>query len=139
MRKLGFREVVRSPKATQLEVAGAAPSQTLSPGPPGPAPAREQHLTPVAPSSLRQQRSPRRQVTLHPAQVPLLTLRPHRHPHSSTGSWHPAQATCTSRKPCGPRSETLSTQHGAPSPVSSSLEWAPAGLDTVPAAHPKYL
>lgn len=138
MRKLGFREVMRLPKFTQLEAAGAAPPRTLGSGPPWAPPDQGaassisllQHL-----HLSGSREAPGSPVTPPQAPGPLLTLRPHRHPRSSAGSWRPGQATHTSHTPCGPGSDTLSTGHGVPSPVGSSREWAPAGTGHSTCSH----
>lgn len=135
-RKLGFRKVMRFALG---HIAGSgrgcSSSDTETRTFPGPTLPREQHLAPVAPSSLMQQTSPGLCGHISHALVPLLTLWPRRHPHSNVGSWHPGQATHTSHRPCGPGSDTSSTGHGVPSPAGSSLEWAPAGTGHSTCSH----
>ena len=145
IRKLRSREVMRLPKVTQLEMAGAAPPRTLG-SEPSCAPPWPGNRLPL-PGHLHLsgcREAPGSTVTLPRARVPRLTLRPLHHPRSSAGSWHPGQATHTSHKLCGPGSDTLSTGHGVPSPAGSSLERAPAGTGHSTCSHtgkhhPKHL
>nr|KAF6330360.1 hypothetical protein mMyoMyo1_012350 [Myotis myotis] len=95
-RKLEFRKVMRFALGHITGSGrGCSSSDTETMTFRGPALTRQQHLAPVAPSPLTQQRRPGLCSHTSHAPVPLLTLWPRRRPHGNVGSWHPGQATHT--------------------------------------------